>query len=92
MVRTKLIAILLGPAGVGLVGLYQSAAGLVGTVAGLGIGQSGVREVAKSEGDASSETTARVAYTIRSVSLVLWLVGALVATTLVRPLSLLVFT
>ena len=44
MVRTKLVAMLLGPPGIGLVSLYQSATGLTGTLSGLGIGQSAVRQ------------------------------------------------
>ena len=46
LVRIKIIAVLLGPAGIGLVSLYTSAIGLVGTASGFGIGSSGVREVA----------------------------------------------
>ncbi len=45
LVRIKAVAILLGPGGVGLVSLYISAMGLIGTVSGLGITNSGVREV-----------------------------------------------
>jgi PST family polysaccharide transporter len=91
LLRVKAVAVLLGPTGIGLLGLYKNLQQSLSTLAGAGVSFSGVREIAKSEGDSGSETTARVAYTIRSVSLVLGLLGALVATTLARPLSLWVF-
>ena len=49
VVRTKALAVLLGPAGMGLAGLYMTATGLVGSVAGLGINASGVRQIAEAE-------------------------------------------
>lgn len=43
MVRTKVLALMLGPSGLGLVGIYGTITGLFGTVTGMGIGESGVR-------------------------------------------------
>jgi antigen flippase len=55
MVRTKAVAIFLGPSGVGLVGLYITAVGFVAAIAGLGVNSSAVREIAEADasGDAS---------------------------------------
>jgi len=47
IVRTKALAMLLGPAGIGLAGLYTSAVGIVGAMSGLGINASGVRQIAE---------------------------------------------
>ena len=47
IVRTKGLAVLLGPSGVGLIGLYQGITSMVGTLAGMGIGNSGVRQIAE---------------------------------------------
>ena len=47
LVRIKVVAVLLGPAGVGLISLYTSAMALLGTASGLGLGSSGVREVVR---------------------------------------------
>lgn len=74
MVRVKLVAVLLGPSGVGLVGLYTSATGLVGTLAGLGIGSSGVREVAEAHG---SGDDVRVGQTVRVLRRACWVTGFL---------------
>lgn len=87
LVRTKLVAILLGPPGVGLVGLYESATGLVGTIAGLGIAQSGVRQVA--EAHASNDQT-RIGDTVRVLRRTCWwtgLLGVLLTACIARLLS-----
>ena len=46
IVRTKALALMLGPAGIGMIGLYLSIADLTRSVASLGIGGSAVRQVA----------------------------------------------
>jgi antigen flippase len=91
MVRTKLVAVLLGPSGVGLVGLYVSATGLVGTVAGLGISSSGVREVAEAHGGGEAEYVARTVKTLRRVCWVTGILGWLLCAALAYPLSVYTF-
>lgn len=51
ILRVKLIAVMLGPAGVGLMGIFQNLTDLVTTGAGLGLASSGVRSIARSHGD-----------------------------------------
>lgn len=46
--KVKLIALLVGPTGIGLMGLYQRVMSLVATIAGFGLAQSGVRQIAAS--------------------------------------------
>ena len=46
----KVLAILLGPSGVGLLSIYNSLLGMVKQTAGLGMESSGVREIASSRG------------------------------------------
>ena len=46
VVRNKALALLLGRSGVGLAGLYLAATTLIGSLAGLGINSSGVRQIA----------------------------------------------
>ena len=45
LVRNKVIAVLLGPEGVGIISLFNSATDVVSSVTGLGLRQSGVRDV-----------------------------------------------
>ncbi|TIP05713.1 MAG: O-antigen translocase [Mesorhizobium sp.] len=46
LARMKLLALLTGPAGVGVLGIYNSLQSTAATVADLGLGNSGVREIA----------------------------------------------
>lgn len=87
LVRTKIVAALLGPAGVGLVGLYLSYAQLIQTVSGLGIASSGVREVAKAVGDKNPEVVASTVLTLRRACWVTGLLGLLIAGVLAWPVS-----
>ncbi|EJL72833.1 membrane protein involved in the export of O-antigen and teichoic acid [Variovorax sp. CF313] len=50
LVRTKVAAVLLGPAGVGLIGLFQNLMSMASTVAGLGFGNVGTRQIAEAAG------------------------------------------
>lgn len=72
LVRVKIIAVLLGPAGVGLVSLYTSAITLAGTVSGFGIASSGVREVALAFSQHDTKAAAR---TVRVLRRVCWFTG-----------------
>jgi antigen flippase len=91
MVRTKLVAVLLGPSGVGLVGLYNSAIGLVATVAGLGIGSSGVREVAEAHGSGDPKQVASIIKTLRRACWVTGFFGWALTVAFSYPLSLWTF-
>ena len=51
IVRMKALAVLLGPGGIGLLSIYNSLLDMVKQTAGLGMGSSGVREIASSHGN-----------------------------------------
>ena len=57
--RMKVLAVLLGPSGVGLLSIYNSLLGMVKQTAGLGMGSSGVREIAASRGDEATLSRVR---------------------------------
>ena len=61
IVRTKAMALFLGPAGFGLMGLYGSIADLAQSIAGMGINSSGVRQIAEAVG---SDDTQRISRTV----------------------------
>ena len=63
IVRTKVMAMLLGPAGFGLFGLYGSITSLTQSIAGMGINSSGVRQIAEAVG--SGDTGRICAYGCR---------------------------
>jgi PST family polysaccharide transporter len=76
VIRAKAFAVLLGPAGVGLVGLYSSIVELTRSVAGMGINASGVRQIAEAVGSGEARRIARTAIVLRRTSLVLAIIGA----------------
>jgi len=78
IIRTKALAVMLGPSGMGLAGLYMSATGLVGGIAGLGISSSGVRQIAQSAARGDEHQVARTIMTLRYTSLLSGIVGTLV--------------
>lgn len=87
LLRTKAVALLLGPSGIGLLGLYNNLQLALVTFAGAGVSFSGVREIAKGGEGANSESTARVAHVVRRISMLLGALGALAAVVMARPLS-----
>lgn len=87
LLRTKAVALLLGPSGVGLVGLYVSAIGLVGTFAQFGINESGVREVAAAAGTNNSERVAATAKTLRRICWASGIFGWVLTVALAWPLA-----
>lgn len=91
IVRTKAMALLLGPAGMGLLGMYSSIADLARTVAGMGINSSGVRQIAESVGTGDTHAIARTVTTLRRVALLLGLAGAVLLVGICGPVSRLSF-
>lgn len=77
IIRMKAMALLLGPAGVGLLGLYNSIADLVHSVAGMGINNSGVRQIAEASASGNQDRLARTALVLKRISFVLGLLGAI---------------
>jgi PST family polysaccharide transporter len=91
MVRTKAVAIFLGPAGMGLVGLYMTAIGFVSTFSALGISSSAVKQVAEADGVGDE---ARLTHTIKALRRICYATGFLgwaLTAIFARPLSLWVF-
>jgi len=89
--RTKALAMLLGPGGFGLAGLYASIVDLTQNIAGMGVNSSGVRQIA---GAVGSRDTGRIRLTIailRRTSVVLGLMGALLLLLFSRQVSALTF-
>ena len=91
MVRAKSMAILLGPAGFGLFGLYSSIANLTQSVAGMGINSSGVRQIAAAVGSGDSEQIARTTIVLRRIAVLLGLLGAVLLVIFAKQVSILTF-
>lgn len=87
LVRTKIFALLLGPLGIGLLGLLQAILGTATTVFQLGFQVSGVRQVAATEADPERSAVARAA--LWSLTWPLGLAGALLLWLAREPVAML---
>lgn len=91
-VRTKAMAVLLGPAGIGLNGLFYSLQEFAKCLAAMGITTSGVRQIAAAVGTGDEQTIARTALVLRRTSLVLGVMAALVMAVFAVPIAVTTFT
>jgi antigen flippase len=87
IVRTKAMALLLGPAGYGLFGLYGSIANLAQIFADMGVNSSGVRQIAAAVGSGNNERIALTTVVLRRTSIVLGVIGALLLVVFSRQIS-----
>lgn len=83
LIRSKLVAIWIGPAGFGLLSIYLAALDLLGQITSLGVRSSAVRDVATNANN--REHVARISRIIGRWGIVLGL-GGLVLTALISPL------
>lgn len=74
IIKSKFVAVLLGPAGVGIMGLYQSGLQLVQQISSMGLSQSAVRDVSEANG---SNDIQRIAKTVTVVRKLVWFTGLL---------------
>lgn len=91
IVRTKTMAMLLGPSGIGLMGLYGSITELTINIIGMGINSSGVRQIAEAVGSGDIERIARTTAVLRRISIFLGALGAVLLVVFSGPVSILTF-
>lgn len=75
LVRNKLVSLILGPGGMGIVSLYNSGIQLIQNATNLGIAQSGVRTLSQAQNDAE---LSRLLTIVRSMTLATALLGIVV--------------
>jgi enterobacterial common antigen flippase len=76
IIRTKAMALILGPSGVGLMGLYESITDLTQSIVGMGVNNSGVRQIAEAVGSDDTRRIAKTAQVLQRTSIFLGLLGA----------------
>ena len=87
IVRVKLVALWIGPAGIGLYGIFNSALEMINNTCQLGLRSSAVRDLAA----ADERGLPRVVLTVRRLGWLLGLCGAVLTVALAVPLSLYAF-
>ncbi len=85
MVRVKFAAVFIGTTGVGLLSSFGALQGLIGTLAGLGLQSSAVREIAAAVGKGDEQAIGRAVLTLRRLCWLTGLVG-MAAMMLLAPL------
>jgi O-antigen/teichoic acid export membrane protein len=91
IVRVKFVALLLGAAGVGIMGLLNAPLNLIISITGLGIASSAVRDISEANGTGDRNRIAIFVNTLRRWSWFTGLLGAVVTVTLSSQLSLWTF-
>jgi O-antigen/teichoic acid export membrane protein len=85
IVRSKFIAVLLGPAGMGIAGLLTSTTGLIGGLTNFGLGTSAVKNIASAYGTGDEK---RISVVITVLRRWVWITGLLgmIVTILTAPM------
>ena len=91
LVRTKAMALMLGPAGFGLMGALTTVVDLARSVAEMGINNSGVRQIAEASASGDAQRIARTITVLRRSALVLGVIGAVALAALSRQVAELTF-
>lgn len=74
IVQTKFVAIILGPEGMGIKGLYSSATSLIQSITAMGLSNSAVRDVSEANGTGNIK---RVSYVVAVLRKLVWITGLL---------------
>ena len=74
VVRSKIIAVLLGPNGVGIIGLYQSATALIQSISAMGLSSSAVRDVSEANGTGDFH---KISFIVSVLRKLVWFTGIL---------------
>ena len=74
IIKSKFIAILLGPLGVGIQGLFQSGTEVIRTLTNFGLSQSAVREVSEANGN---KDEVRIKLVTSVINKLVWITGLL---------------
>lgn len=91
IMQAKAVAVVVGPSGVGLIGLFNSVVGLATTLSGMGIATSGVPRIAEAAATGDEPTVARLVFVFRRLTILLGSVGAILFFLLRRPIAQITF-
>jgi O-antigen/teichoic acid export membrane protein len=91
IIKSKIIAVLLGPAGMGIVGLLTSTTGLVGSLTNFGLGTSATRDIAAANESGNQNRIKKVVTVFRLLVWITGLLGAVITFILAPWLSQLTF-
>lgn len=91
IIRSKIIAVLLGPAGMGIAGLLNSSTGMIGSITNFGLSTSAVKNVAEANATGNNQRIATVISVIGRLVWITGILGTLITFVLAQALSKLAF-
>ncbi|TDE02281.1 oligosaccharide flippase family protein [Flavobacterium sandaracinum] len=91
IIRTKLIAVFVGPAGMGIIALLNSAIGIIGGFSGLGIETSAVKHISADYKNEDLNTVSVTVSVVKKVALVTGIIGSVLTLLFSNWLSLITF-
>ena len=87
VILNKVVAVLLGAEGLGIIGIYNNVSKMIATGAGLGINQSAVRDISEANAERNSEKFSRTISLVNKVIIFTSLLGIAVTLSLSPFLS-----
>ena len=87
IIRTKFIAVLLGPAGMGLAGLLQAGTGMIAGLTNFGLSSSAIKNISAAQAEGDEEKVGRVIAVFRRLVWVTGLLGLVITLCLSSFLS-----
>ena len=78
ILKNKIAAVLIGPEGMGILGIYQSVISMIQTGAGLGVNQSAVRDVSEANASGNTNIISKIISVVNKVILYTGLLGCVV--------------
>ena len=91
IIRSKIIAVFLGPTGMGIVGLLTSTTGLVSSLTNFGLGTSAIRDIAAACESGNQNRVNKISIVIRRLVWITGLLGAVITFISAKWLSKLTF-
>lgn len=91
IVRTKLIAIFIGPAGMGIIALLNSTLGLISTISGVGIETSAVKNISENYKEEDLKTVSETIQVVKRIVFFTGLFGTLLMIVFSKMLSMITF-
>ena len=91
IIRSKFIAVLLGPSGMGIAGLLLSTTNMIGSVTNFGLSTSAIKNVAEANGTGDSKRIGTIVAVIKKLVWITGLLGTVVTFILAPVLSKLTF-
>jgi O-antigen/teichoic acid export membrane protein len=91
IVRSKLVAVLLGSVGIGLMGLYTTVVSLLSSLTNFGLGQSAVRHISEANENQGQARVGSIIYVLNRLVFLTGTVGAVIAVIFSKQISRLTF-